>query len=132
MLADRYTFLNWHCLPEPPGVALGLIPVPWDGGLTVSTVSLSSARHSGDPLAFCSGTPSIRRSEDPLACCSGTSFACCSGAPVTRCWGTSSPPIDCSSAHVLHGGAFMLSGGATRTSSSFDHSNTVVLHVRVV
>ena len=90
----------------------------------VSTVGLSSARHSGAPLACYLGTSSACRSGAPLACCSRTFIA--------RCWGISSPPIDCSSAHVLRGGAFVLGGGATGTSLSSDHSNTAVLHGRVV
>ena len=90
----------------------------------VSTVGLSSARRSRAPLARRSGTPSARCSGTPLACCSGTPFACC--------WGIYSPPLDCSSARVLCGCAFVLGGGVTRTSSSSDHSNIVVLRVRVV
>ena len=116
MSACWYTFLNWHCLLEPPAMALGSIPMPWGGGLAVSTVGLSSAR----------------RSRTPLACCSGTPFAYYVGTPIACCSGTPSPPFNCSSKRVLRGGALVLGGGATGTSSSSDHSNTAVLCVRVV
>jgi len=58
MSACRYTFMNRRCQLEPLAIALGLIPVPWGGGLTVSTVGLSSTRRSGTRLAYCLGTPS--------------------------------------------------------------------------
>ena len=62
--------------------------------------------------------------EAPIACCVGTLLA--------RCSGTSSPPFNCSSTRMLHGGASVLGGAATEFSSSSDHSNTAVLRVRVV
>ena len=105
-------------------MALGLMLASWGGGPAVSTVDLSSARRSEAPLACFLGTSSAYRSGAPLTYCLGTPIACC--------WGTSSPPIDCSSMRMLRGGAFVLGGGATRTSSSSDHSNTVFLRVRVV
>ena len=129
MLAYQYTFLNRRYLPEPPGMALGLIPASWGGGLAVSAVGLSSAYRSGTPLAYCSGTPFTRRSRTPLACFSRTPFTCCSGTIIACCWGTPSFSFYCSSMRVLRGGAFVLDGGATRTSSSSDHSDIVVLHV---
>ena len=136
----RYNFLNRRCLPEPPAMALGSTPVSWGEGPAVSAIGLSSVHRSGAPLACCSGTSSACRSTAPVAYCSGTSsachsgapLACCSGTSIARCWGTSSPPINCSSTRVLRGGTFVLSGGATRTSSSSYHSNIAVLHVRVV
>ena len=108
MLACQYTLLNRCCLPELPGAALGLTCAPWSGGLTISTISLSSA---------C-------RSTIPLTCCSGTPFARCSRTP--------SPSFGCSSACVLHGGASVLGEGATGAPSSSDHSDIATLHVRVV
>jgi len=147
-LVCRYNFLNQQCLPEPPAVALGSTPVSWGGGPAVSAIGLSSAHcseaplacysgtssacRSGAPLACCYGTSSARHSGAPLACCSGTPFACCLGTPIACCWGTPSVPFDCSSIHVLRGGAFVLGGGATGTSSTSNHSDIAVLHVRVV
>ena len=58
------------------------------------------------------------------ACRSRTLFTCYLGTP--------SPPFDCSSACVLRGGASVLGGGATETSSSSDHSDIAALRVRVV
>ena len=83
--------------------------MPLGGGLAASAVGLS------------------------FACCYlGTPFTCCSGTPFAYCSGTSSPPFDCSSARVSRGGAIVLGGRATSTSSSSDHSDIAVLHVRVV
>ena len=116
MLVCWYTFLNWRCLPEPPATVLGSILAPWGADPVVSVVGLSSTRRSRTPLVYCSGTP----------------FACYSGAPVTYFWGTPSPTSNCPSVRVLHGGAFMLGGGATGAPSSFDHSDIAALRVRVV
>ena len=116
MLACRYTFLNPRCLFEPPSAALGSIPMPWGGGLAVFAIGLSSTRRFGTPLA----------------CCSGTFFACCIGTPIAYCSGTTSPPFNCFSMCVLCGGALVLGGGATDTSSSFDHSDITALCFRVV
>ena len=66
------------------------------------------------------------------AYCVGTPIAYRSGTLVAHCLGTSLPFFACSSMRVLREGASVLGGGATEISSSSDHSNTVVLHVRVV
>ena len=108
MSASRYTFLNRHCLHEPPGMDLGSTRASWGGGLVVSTVSL------------------------PSACRSWTSFSCCSGTPFAYYSRTPSPPFDCSSARVLRGGALVLRGGATRAPSSSNHSDIGALCVQVV
>jgi len=65
-------------------------------------------------------------------CRSGTPFACCSGTPFACYPGTPSPPFDCTSARVLHGGVSVLGGGATGAPSSSDHSDIAALWVRVV
>ena len=88
----------------------------WGGGPVSSTIGLCSACRSG--------TSSV--------CCSGASITCCVGTPLARCLGTFLPFFACSSACVLRGGDLVFGGGATEVSSSSDHSNTVVLRVRVV
>ena len=89
-------------------MALGSTRMPWAEGLAAPAVGLSSAYRSRTP------------------------FACCSGTPFTCCLGTYSPPFDCTSVHVLCGGASVLRGGATRAPSSSDHSDITTLCVRVV
>jgi len=107
-LVCRYNFLNQRFALEPLGAIVGSTPVLWGGGPASSTVGLCSARRSR------------------------TSSACYSGAPLACCSGTSSPLFACSSTHVLRRGVSVLDGGATGISLSSDHSNTMVLHVRVV
>ena len=86
-------------------MALGSIPMPWGAGLTLSAIGLSFAHRSRTPLAYSSGTP------------------------VAYCLGTPSPPSDCPSACMLHGGALVLGGGATGTLSSSDHLDIAALCV---
>ena len=120
----RCTFLNRRCPLEPLGTAVGSIPMLGGGGLVSSKVSLCSACCSGVSSARRSRFISVRYSGTPVARSAGISIVCCSG--------TSSSSLGCSSICVMREGVCMLGGGATRFSSSSDHSITAALQVRVV
>ena len=136
----RFSFLNRRCLPEPPGVAVESTPKLCEGGLSSSLVDVCSARRSravsaccsGFASVCCSGTSVARSIGTPVDFCAGVSLTCCSGISLVSGSGISSPTLDRSHVRVLRGGSLMFGGGNTGTSSSSDHSITVVHRVRVV